>query len=123
MNGESIGVPVLREGMPDGERALGVRPEHVSLVDEGGLRGEVFGSEYMGTMQVVTINTHHGRIKARIASSIRVRIGQQVGLRFNEEHLVVFDTVSGRAVRSELFERPGSADQARRERLAEEASC
>ncbi len=123
MNGDSIGIPMLREGIHEGELALGARPEHVSLVDEGGLRGEVFGSEYMGTMQVVTINTHYGRIKARIASSIPVRIGQQVGLRFSEERLVVFDTVSGRALRSELFERADSTDgQPRRERFVEGVS-
>jgi hypothetical protein len=41
-------------------------------------------------------------------------------LRFSEERLVVFDTVSGRALHSELFERAdGTNDQLRRERLAE----
>jgi multiple sugar transport system ATP-binding protein len=104
MNGDSVGVPTLREGVADGELALGVRPEHVSLVTEGGVRGEVFGAEYMGTMQVVTVNTGHGRVKARIPSSLTVRIGEQVGLRFSEQRAVVFDTVSGRALRSALYE-------------------
>jgi multiple sugar transport system ATP-binding protein len=74
LNGETIAVPALREGVVDGEMALGVRPEHVELVDEGGIRGEVFGTEYMGTMQIVTIQSKHGQVKARIPSSHRVRI-------------------------------------------------
>ena len=38
-----------------------VAPEHVRLRDHGGMRGEVFGAEYMGTMQVVTITRRpHG---------------------------------------------------------------
>jgi multiple sugar transport system ATP-binding protein len=90
--------------LADGAIALGVRPEQVELVDAGGIRGEVFGAEYMGTMQVVTIRSQHGPVKARIPSSHRVRIREHVGLRFAKEHLVVFDTVSGRALNSDLFE-------------------
>jgi multiple sugar transport system ATP-binding protein len=104
LNGETIAVPTLHEGVVDGEMALGVRPEHVELVDEGGIRGEVFGAEYMGTMQVVTVHSKHGPVKARIPSSRRVRIREHVGLQFGKEHLVVFDTVSGRALKSQLFE-------------------
>jgi multiple sugar transport system ATP-binding protein len=85
---------------------LGVRPEHVELTDDGGIRGEVFGAEYMGTMQVVTVHTKHGPVKARIPSSRRARIREQVGLRFAKERLVVFDDVSGRALKSRLFEEP-----------------
>jgi multiple sugar transport system ATP-binding protein len=104
LNGESIAVPALHEGVADGDIALGVRPEHVELVDDGGIRGEVFGAEYMGTMQVVTVNTKHGPVKARIPSSRKARIREQVGLRFAKERLVVFDAVSGRALHSDLFE-------------------
>ena len=117
MNGDSIPVPMLREGAPNGELALGVRPEHVSLVSEGGVRGEVFGAEYMGTMQVVTVNTHHGQVKARIPSSIPTRIGEQVGLRFSEQRVVIFDTVSGRALHSALYEGAAAVRTARAERV------
>ena len=106
MNGDTIPVPTLREGVLDGELALGVRPEHVELGDTG-VRGEVFGTEYMGTMQIVTVNTKHGQLKARLPSSRKVRMGEQVGLRFAPERLVVFDTVSGRALKSSLFEEVG----------------
>jgi multiple sugar transport system ATP-binding protein len=104
LNGETIGVPTLREGALDGELALGVRPEHVELIDAGGIRGEVFGTEYMGTMQVVTVHTKHGVVKARIPTTHRVRVRDLVGLRFATERLVVFDTVSGRALDSALYE-------------------
>jgi multiple sugar transport system ATP-binding protein len=107
VNGEAIPVPTLHEGVLDGEMALGVRPEHVELTDEGGIRGEVFGAEYMGTMQIVTVRSKHGDVKARMPSSRKVRMGEQVGLRFRKERLVVFDTVSGRALNSRLFEEVG----------------
>ena len=104
LNGDTIAVPELREGVSDGELTLGVRPEHVSLVDRGGLRGEVFGVEYMGTMQVVTVNTHHGRVKARVSASVKARVGEDVGLAFRNDRIVLFDTVCGRALASRLFE-------------------
>ena len=107
LNGEAIRVPALRQGVVEGELALGVRPEHVRIGDPGEMRGEVFSVEYMGTMQIVTINTKHGQLKARTASRQRVRVGEAVGLNFDSERLVVFDAVSGSALKSRLFE--GSA--------------
>jgi multiple sugar transport system ATP-binding protein len=100
----SIPVPALQEGIAGGELALGVRPEHIELCDRGSIRGEVFGTEYMGTMQVVTVQSAFGRVKARLPASQPVRAGEHVGLRFAHERLVVFDSVSGRALRSRLFE-------------------
>jgi multiple sugar transport system ATP-binding protein len=107
INGDTIAVPALREAVAESELALGVRPEHVRLLDRGGLRGTVFGAEYMGTMQVVTVTTPHGRVKARIPASIPVRIGDNVGLGFRDDALVIFDTATGRALDSELFEGAG----------------
>ena len=104
MNGDTVTVPTLHEGVADGELALGVRPEHVRLTDQGELRGEIFGAEYMGTMQVVTVNTRHGPVKARVPASVKARIGDGVGLTFRHDRIVIFETVSGRALRSDLFE-------------------
>jgi len=47
LNGEAIRVPALRQGVVEGELALGVRPEHVRISIWGEMRGEVFSVEYM----------------------------------------------------------------------------
>jgi multiple sugar transport system ATP-binding protein len=99
-----IAVPTLREGCTESELALGVRPEHIRLAGDAPLRGDVFGVEYMGTTQFVTIDTAHGRIKARVSSRESIRLGENVGLSLDPRHLVVFDTVSGNALKSDLFE-------------------
>jgi multiple sugar transport system ATP-binding protein len=104
LGGEPIAVPTLHEGV-EGELALGVRPEHVRLAGDGGVRGAVFGTEYMGTLQVVTVDTDYGRVKARISSAIRTHPGEPVGLRFADDRSIVFDTISGRALRSALYAR------------------
>jgi multiple sugar transport system ATP-binding protein len=105
LGGEPIAVPTLHEGVGESELALGVRPEHVRLAADGGVRGVVFGTEYMGTLQVVTVDTDYGRVKARISSAIRANPGEPVGLRFADDRSIVFDTISGRALRSALYAR------------------
>ncbi len=99
-----VAMPTLREPTASATFALGVRPEHVSLNDAAGLRGEVFGAEYFGTTQIVTVATAHGSVKARIASDLTVRRGEIVGLALRRERLSLFDADSGRALRTALHE-------------------
>jgi len=103
VNGAELDVPQLREEAA-GKLALGLRPEHVQLADESALRGRVFGAEYLGTTQIVTVNTPHGQVKARVPASRTVGIGDSVGLALRAERLVLFDASSGRALRSALYE-------------------
>jgi multiple sugar transport system ATP-binding protein len=81
-----------------------VRPEHLRFSDVSGLRGEVFGVEYMGTTQIVAVTTAHGSLKARLPSNIRVVPGEQVGLTMRGDKLSLFDAASGRAIRTALHD-------------------
>lgn len=98
-----VSVPTLREPF-EGDMILGVRPEHVSLSDDAPYRGRVLASEYLGTTQIVTIDTPNGQIKARIRSDLPVRMDETVGLAFNASTISLFDAQSGGALRSELNE-------------------
>jgi multiple sugar transport system ATP-binding protein len=102
-----IRVPELREDAPHADLVLGVRPEHVRFSDASPLRGGVFGAEYLGTTQIVTVMTHRGVLKARLPSDLPVRPGERVGLDFRPEKLSIFDKSSGRALRSALHEGAG----------------
>ena len=102
-----IEVPALRQDQAPTALALGVRPEHIVLDDAAPLRGRVFGAEYLGTTQIVIIDTAHGQVRARIAAATPARTGEIVGLRLRPERLSVFDAASGRAVRSALHEGAG----------------
>jgi multiple sugar transport system ATP-binding protein len=105
LNGAGVTVPEVREDVGEIDVAVGVRPEHVRLRDEGTLRGRVMGTEYLGTTQVVTVTTEHGVLKARLASDVPVEIGANVGLTFTTERLSLFDVASGRAIRTASSER------------------
>ncbi|MGX1170656.1 multiple sugar transport system ATP-binding protein [Bradyrhizobium sp. USDA 372] len=96
----NIAVPEIREDRASAGMALGIRPEHIRFADAAPVRGEVFGAEYLGTTQIVTVDTAHGRIAARLPSSAPVRIGERVGLEFRSERLALFDVASGLAIRT-----------------------
>ncbi len=106
VNGATVGVPRLHEALDHGEGVLGARPESIELADEAPLRGRVFGVEYMGARQLVTVDTSAGRVRVRAPNTVRPRIGDNVGLAFKSATLVVFDGRSERALASDLMTRP-----------------
>jgi len=84
-----------------GELVLGVRPEHVSLHDTGEFRGRIVTSEYLGTTQIVTLDTAFGSTKARIGSDVKVDVGASVALQFKPEAIKIFDKSTGVALTSQ----------------------
>jgi len=98
----NIAVPEVHADGASGSLVLGVRPEHVTLSDEALLRGRVFGTEYLGTTQIVTVDMEQGQIKARLPARLPVRLGETVGLAFRPESLVLFNSI-GCAIASALY--------------------
>jgi multiple sugar transport system ATP-binding protein len=103
LDGVEIAVPEVRQDLAVGELALGVRPEHIRFSDSSPLRGSVYGAEYLGTNQIVAVETAKGLLKARVPADRTFRIGETVGLELNSEKLSLFDCASGRAVKSSLY--------------------
>ena len=93
----------MREGA-EGSLVFGVRPEHVRLTDAGDYRAEVIATEYLGTTQIVTLNSPNGPVKARIGSEQPARVGEKVGLGFVSQTVTLFQKDTGRALRSALNE-------------------
>lgn len=104
INGASIAMPETREALTTEDAVLGARPEHITLSDDGPLRGQVFGVEYMGARQLVTVDTNAGRLKVRAPNTVKVDYGETVGLDFDADKLLVFNPETDRAVDSTLFE-------------------
>jgi multiple sugar transport system ATP-binding protein len=107
ISGARIAIPETREPALNGNFILGARPEHIQFDDGSEFRGEVFGTEYLGTTQIVTVNIAQGQLKARIPASVRVTAGERVGLSLMSERLSVFDKATGRVIRSALHEGGG----------------
>ena len=101
LSGQSFGIPKQQQGAA-GQLVFGVRPEHVTLSDSGAYRGEVMASEYLGTTQIVTLDTPNGELKARIDSGQTATVGEKVGLNFDARRITLFDEGNGQALRSDL---------------------
>ncbi|NRB20418.1 MAG: ABC transporter ATP-binding protein [Rhodobacteraceae bacterium] len=99
-NDQSFDIPEQLQAAT-GDLAFGVRPEHVSLDETNPYKGEVSAVEYLGTTQIVTIDSANGVLKARVSSAQAVSVGQNVGLAFNPRTISIFDTSSGMALLSE----------------------
>ena len=104
VDGVAVAMPPLASASAGRDFVLGIRPEHVRLDDDAPLRASVYGCEYLGTMQIVTLALRDERttIKARVRSDVDVRAGDQVGLRFTPDRLSIFSAGDGRALRSAL---------------------
>lgn len=93
-------IPRLIDGA-SGDLTFGIRPEHIRLDDNAPYRGEVSAVEYLGTTQIITLNTANGAVKARAASSGTVRVGERTGLSFDPRTVTIFNDKTGRALKSE----------------------
>ncbi len=87
-------------------RALigGFRPEHLNLGDAEGrltIRAKADVVEFLGNEALlhVSIDGHDGDIVAVVDASHRVKPGDVIDLRLDQDHLYLFDAASGDAVR------------------------
>ncbi len=90
--------PMISGG--SGTLTLGVRPEHIRLDDAAPFRARIIASEYLGTTQIVTLDTAHGPVKARTPSTQAASIGATTGLAFDPRSITLFDP-TGHALISE----------------------
>jgi len=96
--GVEVAVPRLLDDAGGEGVVLGVRPEHAQLDDAAALRGEVFAVEYMGAYQTITLDTGAGRMRVVSPNVEKARPGEQVGIRFTTDRIVMFDPRSRRAL-------------------------
>jgi len=85
----------------EGDIVFGVRPEHVSFDSNSAYRGDVIATEYLGTTQIVTLETPNGILKSRISAAELVAEGDNVGLVFNPKAITLFNSETGTALLSE----------------------
>nr|WP_316651117.1 ABC transporter ATP-binding protein [uncultured Gellertiella sp.] len=107
IDGVDLPVPEVREDVAEGPLALGIRPEHIRFRDGALLKGRVYGSEYLGTNQIVAVETPSGLLKARVQADRDFGIGDIVGMDLTSTGLSLFDATSGRALLSSLHQEIG----------------
>lgn len=101
-----VAIPALRESVAKGVITLGIRPEHIDIRssnDPDGIVGTVYEVEYMGSRQLVIVDTVVGRFTVRTDDDIDIKSGDQLSLALRQDHIILFDDATGRAYDSELF--------------------
>jgi sn-glycerol 3-phosphate transport system ATP-binding protein len=80
-------------------RSMGVRPEHVRLVESGGVVGSVVGTEYLGSDTLVACEVREGaapwRIVAKLPGRQRPAPGESMRLGWDPQFEHRFDSDSG----------------------------
>jgi sn-glycerol 3-phosphate transport system ATP-binding protein len=74
---------------------LGLRPEHVTLVAQGGVSGRVTSAEYHGADSVLTVQVGAETLLAREPGRVGLAPGAEVRLGWPAEAVHVFDAGSG----------------------------
>jgi len=87
----------------DGAVRLGIRPEHVSLVTEGGMPGAIYGAENHGAEIIAVIEAGGHRLRATVPAKTPTALNQPVQISFKQDKLLFFHPRSG-----ENLHAPGS---------------
>lgn len=84
--------------IPRNDTLLGVRPEHVSLVEEGGFAVTVQECDYQGSETIVTANYNGSTIRACLPGKQSLSIGAEVKVCWDREAEHFFSNQSGHRV-------------------------
>jgi len=103
INGSQLTIPMCYEDSHIDVNYLGIRPENINIVDNGDIRGVVYGVEYLGANRIITVDTEFGRIKSRVPSGIHSKIGDNVGLEFDSNSIIIFNGDDETAIKSQFM--------------------
>jgi multiple sugar transport system ATP-binding protein len=93
------------------EIRVGIRPEDISLVTEGGQEARVTVVEPMGNENFLYMEMGPVDLTARIRSSLRPEPDERVRYGFDEASLYLFDPDDGSVLKTKTSGEPGEVDQ------------
>ena len=99
----TIDIPTQKDGSTSEQNFLGIRPENLKLVSENGIKGNIFGVEYLGSRKILTIETMVGRVKIRVDSDTNVQVNEQVQFNTLNNDQIIFDGSTDKALLSEFI--------------------
>ena len=88
-----LGRPAINLLPPEGGRQLGLRPEHLRPVNEGGLPARLQRREWWGSQQLLWLETPRGELRMLLGAQVELGEGLQVGWNLADE--LWFDAAGG----------------------------
>ena len=91
-----IGTPPMNLIPWQGGTVLGVRPEHISIVETNGLPATVKAVEYLGADSIILCDVKGETVSVRQTGYCALPAGAQVTLEWQNRHIHLFDRDSGK---------------------------
>ncbi|MEZ0169751.1 ABC transporter ATP-binding protein [Microvirga sp. TS319] len=91
-----IGTPPMNIISWQDGAVLGIRPEHVALVENGGIPAVVKAVEYLGADSILLCDVKGETVSVRQAGYCALPAGAQVALGWQNRHIHLFDRDSGK---------------------------
>lgn len=91
-----IGTPPMNVISWQDGAMLGVRPEHISIVESNGIRATVKAVEYLGADSIVLCDVQGETVSVRQTGYCALPAGAQVALEWQNRHIHLFDRDSGK---------------------------
>ena len=86
--------------IPNDKRVrVGVRPEDVKLVTQGGIAGTIYGAEHHGVEIIAIIQAGDHTLRATIPADSWVAVNQPIQFSFMQDKLHFFDPLTGESLR------------------------
>ena len=104
IEGINFNIPKQFEISKGNKNFFGIRPENLSLIDEGGLKGSVFGVEYLGSRKIITVKTNVGEIKVKTDISTNVKLNENVQIKPSNDNIIIFDGETDKSLNSEFMQ-------------------
>ena len=104
IEGVNFNIPKQFEISKGNKNFFGIRPENLYLTDEGGLKGSVFGVEYLGSRKIITVKTNVGEIKVKTDISTNVKLNENVQIKPSNDNIIIFDGETDKSLNSEFMQ-------------------
>ena len=99
----NFNIPKQFETSKSNKNFFGIRPENLLLTNEGGLKGSVFGLEYLGSRKIITVKTNIGEIKVKTDISINIKLNENVQIKPANDSIIIFDGETDKSLNSEFM--------------------
>ena len=99
----NFNIPKQFETSKSNKNFFGIRPENLLLTNEGGLKGSVFGLEYLGSRKIITVKTNIGEIKVKTDISIDIKLNENVQIKPANDSIIIFDGETDKSLNSEFM--------------------
>ena len=104
IEGVNFIIPKQLEASKGNKNFFGIRPENLSLINEGGLKGSVFGVEYLGSRKIITVKTNVGEIKVKTDISTNVKLNENIQIKPSNDNIIIFDGETDKSLNSEFMQ-------------------